>query len=46
VSGDAPIVPLYYYVGIQFYDPARLGGIGANLLDEHPIREMFWKNKR
>jgi oligopeptide transport system substrate-binding protein len=43
VSEAAPVVPLYFYVGIQFYDGTRLGGIEANLLDEHPIREMFWK---
>ena len=39
----APICPLYDYVGIQFYDSDRLGGIQANLLDEHPLKAMFWK---
>ncbi|XHR27373.1 MAG: peptide ABC transporter substrate-binding protein [Chthoniobacteraceae bacterium] len=43
ISRDAPICPLYYYIGIQFYDGSRLGGIEANLLDEHPIKAMFWK---
>lgn len=43
VSEEVPVVPLYYYVGIQFYDGSRLGGVEANLLDEHPVREMFWK---
>ena len=43
VSDEMPICPLYYYVGIQFYDPERLGGIEANLLDEHPIKAMYWK---
>jgi oligopeptide transport system substrate-binding protein len=43
VAEEAPIVPLYYYVGIQFYDRERLGGIEANLLDEHPLRRMRWK---
>ena len=41
---QAPICPLYFYVGIQFYDPAKLGGIEANLLDEHPLKAMYWKN--
>lgn len=41
----APICPLYFYVGIQFYDGDRLGGIQANLLDEHPLSAMFWKKK-
>jgi len=45
ISEAAPICPLYFYVGIQFYDATRLGGIEANLLDEHPLREMFWKNR-
>jgi oligopeptide transport system substrate-binding protein len=43
VVAEAPICPLYYYVGMQFYDPTRLGGIEANLLDEHPLKNMYWK---
>jgi len=43
VAQQAPICPLYYYVGIQFYDSKRLGGIQANLLDEHPLKAMYWK---
>jgi oligopeptide transport system substrate-binding protein len=45
VSEEAPICPLYYYVGIQFYDRDRLGGIESNLLDEHPLRTLYWKKK-
>jgi oligopeptide transport system substrate-binding protein len=45
VSEEAPICPLYYYVGIQFYDATRLGGVESNLLDEHPLRAMFWKKR-
>ena len=43
ISAEAPICPLYFYVGVQFYDAEKLGGIQANLLDEHPIKAMFWK---
>lgn len=43
VFEEAPVVPIYFYVGIQLYDRARLGGIEANLLDEHPLRTMFWE---
>jgi len=43
VSEEAPICPIYYYVGIQFYDGNRLGGMAANLLDEHPLQRMYWK---
>jgi oligopeptide transport system substrate-binding protein len=45
VSAEAPICPLYYYVGIQFYDAERLGGIESNLLDEHPLKEIYWKRR-
>ena len=45
ISGESPICPLYFYVGIQFYDGSKLGGIEANLLDEHPVKSMFWKQK-
>ena len=43
VQKAVPVAPLYYYVGIQLYDPNRLGGIRANVLDEHPLREIFRK---
>jgi oligopeptide transport system substrate-binding protein len=45
VTDEAPICPLYYYVGIQFYDAERLGGIESNLLDEHPLKEIYWKRR-
>ena len=43
VSKEAVICPLYFYVGIQFYDADKLEGIRPNLLDEHPLRFMRWK---
>jgi len=46
VSEEAPICPLYFYVGIQFYNGGRLGGMGANLLDNHPLQRMYWKTAR
>jgi oligopeptide transport system substrate-binding protein len=46
IEQDAPICPIFYYVGIQFYDGARLGGIEPNLLDEHELKHMFWKTAR
>lgn len=45
VVDEAAICPLYFYVGIQFYDGTRLGGIETNLLDEHPFKSMFWKSR-
>ena len=43
VQQAVPVAPIYYYVGIQLYDPAKLGGIRANVLDEHPIRAIYRK---
>lgn len=44
VVEQAPICPIYFYVGIQLYDPNKLGGIESNLLDEHPLKAIFRKN--
>jgi len=43
VKTAVPIAPIYYYVGIQLYDPKKLGGIHANVLDEHPLRAIYRK---
>jgi len=40
VAKQAVICPLYFYVGIQLYDPKKVGGIEPNVLDEHPLRAM------
>lgn len=40
---ECVIAPVYHYVGVQFYHPELLGGVEANLTDEHPLRAMFWK---
>ena len=45
VSEQTPICPLFYYVGIQLYDGRRIGGVEPNLLDTHPLREMYLKKK-
>src|SRR5260221_6261010 len=36
VSEQAPIVPLYFYAGFNYFDPKKINGIYQNLLDEHP----------
>jgi len=46
VEGAAPIAPIFYYVGIQLYDPEKIGGVEMNVLDEHPIREMYRKDRK
>jgi oligopeptide transport system substrate-binding protein len=40
VEEAVPICPIYFYVGIQLYDPAELAGIEPNVLDEHPLRKI------
>jgi oligopeptide transport system substrate-binding protein len=42
---ETPICPLFYYQGILFFDGEKLGGVENNLLDEHPLRTIYWKNR-
>ena len=44
VREEVPIVPIYFYAGINFFDPAKIEGVTFNLLDEHPI-QVIWKRK-
>lgn len=45
VADEAPIVPLFFYAGITFFDPERIEGIYPNLLDEHAIYPIRKKPK-
>ena len=45
VCEEMPVCPLYFYVGIQLYDSKKLGGIEGNVLDEHPLKAMFWRDR-
>ena len=45
VDEEAPICPLYYYVGIQIYDDKKIGGVQPSLIDEHPFSDMFRKDR-
>jgi oligopeptide transport system substrate-binding protein len=42
IREELPIVPLYIYVGFNFFDPKKVGGIfnEQNIRDEHPLRAM------
>jgi len=46
LTDGAPIAPIYFFSGIMLYDGARLGGIAGTLVDDHPIRTMYWKDKQ
>jgi oligopeptide transport system substrate-binding protein len=43
VGREAAVIPVYHYVGVQFYHADRLEGVQANLIDDHPFRCMSWK---
>lgn len=38
VRDDAPIVPLYFYVDVNYFDTNKIAGIWQNVLDDHPLR--------
>jgi oligopeptide transport system substrate-binding protein len=38
VDEAVPIVPLYFFEGFNYFDPAKIGGIYQNVLDEHPLQ--------
>jgi oligopeptide transport system substrate-binding protein len=42
---EVPILPLFYYKGFYAYDPDKIGGIWANLTDEHPVWAMYRKDR-
>ena len=45
VRDEVPIVPLYFYTGINFYDPNRIEGIYPNILDLHPLNAIRTKSR-
>jgi oligopeptide transport system substrate-binding protein len=45
VVDEVPIVPLYFYAGFNYFDPAKIGGIWQNLLDEHPMQYIYKKGR-
>jgi oligopeptide transport system substrate-binding protein len=40
IQDELPIVPLYFYVGFNYYDPAKVAGIYPNILDQHPLQDI------
>ncbi|MBL9177258.1 MAG: peptide ABC transporter substrate-binding protein [Verrucomicrobiaceae bacterium] len=43
VTDDCVILPIYHYVGVQFYHADKLTGVRPNMIDDHPFRCMRWK---
>jgi len=42
VAEELPLVPLYFYAGFACFDEKKVQGYYPNVLDEHPIQEL-WK---
>lgn len=40
VRDEAPIVPLFIYAGINYYDTNKIQGIYANIVDLHPLQSI------
>jgi oligopeptide transport system substrate-binding protein len=40
VRDQLPIIPLYFYVGINYFDTNKVQGIWENVLDDHPLRSI------
>ncbi len=40
VRDEAPIIPLYFYVGINYFDTNKIQGIYQNILDVHPLQSI------
>jgi oligopeptide transport system substrate-binding protein len=44
VVDELPIIPVYFYVGTTYYDGNKIKGIHTNMLDCHPLNDI-WKVK-
>jgi oligopeptide transport system substrate-binding protein len=42
ISEEVPIVPIYFYAGFMMFRDQEIRGIYPNLLDEHPLQDV-WK---
>jgi oligopeptide transport system substrate-binding protein len=40
VRDEVPIIPLYFYVGVNYFDTNKIQGIYQNLLDDHPLQTI------
>jgi oligopeptide transport system substrate-binding protein len=44
IQDAVPIIPIYYYVGLNYFDDRKIKGIHNNIIDMHPINAI-WKVK-
>lgn len=45
IRDDLIIAPIYFYAGVNFFDPDKIDGIHFNLLDEHPVHAIAKKDR-
>lgn len=43
IQEQSVIVPLFYYAGVQIYNPNCWGGMEENVLDKHPLWQIYRK---
>ena len=40
VRDEVPVIPLYFYVGLNYFDPNKIQGVYENILDKHPLQAI------
>jgi oligopeptide transport system substrate-binding protein len=38
---ELPIIPIYFYVGLNYYNPTNIAGIHSNMLDVHAYNAIY-----
>jgi oligopeptide transport system substrate-binding protein len=41
IHDELPIIPLYIYTGVNYFDTNKVAGIWENALDEHPLQNIY-----
>ncbi len=41
VRDEMPIIPIYYYVGLNYFDTNKIQGFYQNILDDHPLQPIY-----
>ena len=42
IRDEVPILPIYFYVGLNYYDGTKIKGVYNNVLDMHALNAI-WK---
>jgi len=40
VEEELPIIPVYFYAGLNFFDENKIEGVYTNIVDEHPVQAI------